>query len=239
MRGRPARGRIGLAGCSPVPRSAAYFEAHREEAAKVVAGCETGAHRGEECVDAQAGVAAAERQARMAAYRRASEAPAVAEPFQIFQPAYQFVDEKLNVFLGERASSVIAEVSGPLRAALVLYVLLYGFAILRGSIAEPVMDFAVRSVKLAFVYMLATTVAYSTYVTDPLFHVLPDTLAPGDQRRRRAGRWLRPSISSSPARPTWPRRSPVRPALSTSARGYWPPWSTWSAPWRRPWASAW
>ncbi|MGE5564984.1 MAG: type IV secretion system protein [Parcubacteria group bacterium] len=101
----------------------------------------------------------------------------MAEPFQIFQPAYQFVDEKLNVFLGERASSVMAEVSGPLRAALVLYVLLYGFAILRGSIAEPVMDFAVRSLKLAFVYMLATTVAYSTYVTDPLFHVLPDTLA--------------------------------------------------------------
>lgn len=101
----------------------------------------------------------------------------MAEPFQIFQPAYQFVDGKLDVFLNERASSVIAEVSGPLRAALVLYVLLYGFAILRGSISEPVMDFAVRSLKLAFVYMLATTVAYSTYVTDPLFHVLPDTLA--------------------------------------------------------------
>lgn len=101
----------------------------------------------------------------------------MAEPFQIFQPAYQFVDDKLNVFLNERASSVMAEVAGPLRAALVLYVLLYGFAILRGSIAEPVMDFAVRSLKLAFVYMLATTVAYSTYVTDPLFHILPDTLA--------------------------------------------------------------
>jgi len=101
----------------------------------------------------------------------------VAEPFQIFQPAYLFVDEKLNVFLGERASSVLSEVSGPMRLALVLYVLLYGFSILRGSISEPVMDFAVRSIKLAFVVMLATTAAYSTYVTDPLFHVLPDTLA--------------------------------------------------------------
>lgn len=99
------------------------------------------------------------------------------EPFAIFQPAYQFIDAKLDVFLNQRASSVIAEVSGPLRVALVLYVLLYGFAILRGSISEPVMDFVVRSIKLAFIYMLATTVAYSTYVTDPLFHVLPDTLA--------------------------------------------------------------
>jgi type IV secretion system protein VirB6 len=100
----------------------------------------------------------------------------VAEPFQIFQPAYSFVDSKLDVFLNDRASSVMAQVSGPLRAALVLYVLLYGFAILRGAIQEPFMDFVVRSLKLAFVYMLATTVAYSTYVTQPLFHVLPDTL---------------------------------------------------------------
>ncbi len=94
----------------------------------------------------------------------------------IFEPAYQFIDAKLDVFLNERASSVIAAVSGPLRAALVLYVLLYGVAILRGAISEPVMDFAVRSLKLAFVYLLATTIAYSTYVTQPLFHGLPDLL---------------------------------------------------------------
>src|SRR5690606_38777943 len=99
------------------------------------------------------------------------------EPLSIFQPAYGFIDGRLNAFLNERASSVIAEVSAPLRAALVLYVLLYGFVILRGSISEPIMDFAVRSLKLALIYMLATTVAYSSYVTDPLFRVLPDTLA--------------------------------------------------------------
>jgi type IV secretion system protein VirB6 len=100
----------------------------------------------------------------------------VAGTFQIFEPAYQFVDGKLDTFLNERAASVIAAVSGPLRAALVLYVLLYGFAILRGAIQEPIMDFAVRSLKLGFIYMLATTVAYSSYVTTPLFHTLPDTL---------------------------------------------------------------
>ena len=100
----------------------------------------------------------------------------MAGTFQIFEPAYQFVDGKLDTFLNERASSVIAAVSGPLRAALVLYVLLYGFAILRGAIQEPIMDFAVRSLKLGFIYMLATTVAYSSFVTTPLFHTLPDTL---------------------------------------------------------------
>lgn len=95
----------------------------------------------------------------------------------IFQPAWAFVDGRLETFLGARLGAVTAAVAGPLRAALVLYVLLYGIAILRGAIAEPVMDFAVRSLKLAAVVMLATTAAYSSYVTAPLFHLLPDALA--------------------------------------------------------------
>jgi hypothetical protein len=61
---------IGVAGCSPQPRSAAYFEAHGEEAVRVVARCLNGTHRGEECANAQAGMAAAERKARMDAYRK-------------------------------------------------------------------------------------------------------------------------------------------------------------------------
>nr|WP_312119745.1 type IV secretion system protein [Brevundimonas diminuta] len=95
---------------------------------------------------------------------------------RIFEPSYVFIDERLNVFLGDRLSSVIAVVEGPLRVALVLYVLLYGFAVLRGAISEPVMDFALRSVKLAFLYALATTAAYSSFVTQPLFVDLPNGL---------------------------------------------------------------
>lgn len=97
--------------------------------------------------------------------------------FRVFEPSYDFIDGRLNEFLGGRLPAVIAEVEGPLRIALVLYVLLYGFAILRGSISEPVMDFAVRSIKLAFLYALATTPAYSSFVTGPLFIGLPNVLA--------------------------------------------------------------
>lgn len=60
----------GLAACSPEPRSAAYFQAHRDEAARVVADCGTGAQRGEECVNAQAGVAATARDARINRYKQ-------------------------------------------------------------------------------------------------------------------------------------------------------------------------
>jgi len=96
--------------------------------------------------------------------------------FRVFEPSYDFIDESLNVFLGDRLSSVIAQVDAPLRVALLLYVVLYGFAILRGAITEPVRDFAVRSIKLALLYALATTTAYSTFVTESLFTDLPNAL---------------------------------------------------------------
>lgn len=99
--------------------------------------------------------------------------------FRVFSPAYAFIDGKLDAFLNAGASRMLGEVAGPLRLALILYVLLYGFAILRGAIAEPMMDFAVRSVKLAVIATLVTTAAYGEWVTQPLFHALPDALARG------------------------------------------------------------
>lgn len=101
----------------------------------------------------------------------------MASDLTFFAPAYDFVDERLTTVLDDGLAGVLAEVVGPLRVALVLYIVLYGFAILRGAIAEPVMDFAVRSMKLVFIYTIATTPAYATYVTTPLFIELPSTLA--------------------------------------------------------------
>lgn len=59
-----------LAGCSPQPRSAEYFVAHPAEAARVAADCKSGSHRGEECINATAGVAAAESAERMKLYKK-------------------------------------------------------------------------------------------------------------------------------------------------------------------------
>ena len=60
---------VALSACAPEPRSASFFETNEEEARRVVEACQSGAHRGEECVNASAGLAAAARQARMNAYR--------------------------------------------------------------------------------------------------------------------------------------------------------------------------
>ena len=40
--------------------------------------------------------------------------------FQIFTPAYAFIDGKLDQFLSVSAARMLGEVAGPLRAALVL-----------------------------------------------------------------------------------------------------------------------
>lgn len=94
----------------------------------------------------------------------------------VFAPAYDFINSQLNVFLNERLSNVESAVAGPLRLTLVLYVTLYGIAVIRGAIQEPVMDGVNRGMKLMFIYMLATTAAYNTYVTTPLFQTIPDFL---------------------------------------------------------------
>lgn len=100
----------------------------------------------------------------------------MAGDLHVFRPAYAYVEGRLDAFLSDGATHAIGQVAGPLRVALVLYVLLYGFAILRGAIAEPMMDFAIRSLKLALVVMLATTAAYGSWIAQPLFHGLPDAL---------------------------------------------------------------
>jgi hypothetical protein len=59
-----------LTACSAAPRSASYFQAHPQDAKAVAAACQAGAARGAECPNAQDGIAAAARDARMAAYRK-------------------------------------------------------------------------------------------------------------------------------------------------------------------------
>lgn len=58
-----------LSGCSGEPRSASYFTEHPQEAAKVLADCREGAHRGQECQNAELAAANAERDRMIAKYR--------------------------------------------------------------------------------------------------------------------------------------------------------------------------
>lgn len=62
-----------LSGCQAKPRSASYFEAHPEDAQRVVMACKDGTHRGGECENARAGLAAIEADKRLKLFKRSFE----------------------------------------------------------------------------------------------------------------------------------------------------------------------
>ena len=95
----------------------------------------------------------------------------------IFSTIYENVDGKLDLFLNERLSNVVDVVRGPLAAGLVIYIVLFGFMVMRGIISESWGELFARMVKLCVLYMAATTVAYSEWITNPLFHGMPDAIA--------------------------------------------------------------
>ena len=91
---------------------------------------------------------------------------------------FAFLDDQfrtpLETFVSTGTSNIAAWIAGPMTVALTLYVVLYGFLILKGSIGEPIMDFAFRAIKLAIILMLVRNASdYQTYVTDLFFESLP------------------------------------------------------------------
>ncbi|MFA1676644.1 type IV secretion system protein [Rhizobium mongolense] len=95
---------------------------------------------------------------------------------------FSFVDGQfkspLETFISSGTANIAAWVSGPLTAALTLYVLLYGYLVLRGSVQEPILEFAFRAMKLAIIVMLVRNASeYQTYVTGLFFETLPKEIS--------------------------------------------------------------
>ncbi len=61
-----------VSGCDAQPRSATYFHAHPNVARQVADACRSGHHRGDECANAEAGLAAEARDKRLEMFRRGS-----------------------------------------------------------------------------------------------------------------------------------------------------------------------
>ena len=93
---------------------------------------------------------------------------------QVFQAFTSRFDTPITNFIDTGVGNLSNAVSGPLKVALVLYVVLYGLAVLRGTIVEPVQEFAWRAIKIAIILMLATNAGeYNTFVKQVFFDALP------------------------------------------------------------------
>lgn len=61
---------VSLAACTPQARSRQYFADHPAEAARIVSECKTGATRGPECDNAEAGVLADQADKEMRFFKK-------------------------------------------------------------------------------------------------------------------------------------------------------------------------
>jgi type IV secretion system protein VirB6 len=91
---------------------------------------------------------------------------------------FEFIDgqfkQPLERFVSDGTSNIAEWVTGPLTAAVTLYIVLYGYLVLRGSVSEPVLEFVFRAIKLAIIVMLVKNAGeYQTYVTNAFFDILP------------------------------------------------------------------
>src|ERR1700724_457667 len=74
----------------------------------------------------------------------------------VFDSFLREFEQPITAFVSTSVSNLASYIDGPLRTAVMLYVILYGFAVMRGAISEPIMEFAWRAMRIVVVVLLAT-----------------------------------------------------------------------------------
>ncbi|WP_120632541.1 type IV secretion system protein [Ruegeria sp. EL01] len=95
----------------------------------------------------------------------------------MWQSLYDSFIDNLTTQTDALAGNMSSALTAPLTAAMTLYIILYGIAIMRGSIQEPVLDFAVRVLKLAFIWTLVSSAGdYTTWIGNTINTDLPELI---------------------------------------------------------------
>ncbi len=98
--------------------------------------------------------------------------------YHVFDFADGQFKQPLETFVSVGTSNIADWVAGPLTVAVTLYIVLYGYLVLRGSVTDPILDFVFRAIKLAIVVTLVKNAGeYQTYVTNLFFNVLPHEIS--------------------------------------------------------------
>ena len=93
----------------------------------------------------------------------------------VFDSFLKEFEQPITTFVSTSVSNLASYIDGPLRVAVMLYVVLYGFAVMRGAISEPIMEFAWRAMRIVIVVLLATNSStFQQYVTGLIFRLLAE-----------------------------------------------------------------
>src|SRR3954449_6499210 len=75
---------------------------------------------------------------------------------QIFDEFLKQFEQPITAFVSNSVQNLAAAIDTPLRTAVTLWVVLYGIAILRGTIREPIMSFAWSAARVVVIVALGT-----------------------------------------------------------------------------------
>ena len=98
-------------------------------------------------------------------------------PSQVYTQVFTYVNNACMSYIGSNVAAVAGAIAPAAYSLLGLYVILWGLASMRGLIEEPIMEAAVRLMKIAFIFGIGIQLAqYNIYVTDTFFNS-PEQLA--------------------------------------------------------------
>lgn len=94
-----------------------------------------------------------------------------------YEDTFSKLNDALTTYIGDVAGNVIGAISGVAYSMLMIYMMLWGWTMLRGMISEPITDGITRIVRLAVIVGIALNVGrYSTYISTFLWNS-PEAMA--------------------------------------------------------------
>lgn len=97
--------------------------------------------------------------------------------YHFYEDTFAQLNSALTTYIGDVSGDVIGAISGVAYSMLMIYMMLWGWTMLRGMISEPITDGVTRIVRLAVIVGVALNLGrYGTYVSTFLWNT-PDTMA--------------------------------------------------------------
>lgn len=102
---------------------------------------------------------------------------AVPSEYHFYEDTFTRLNNALTTYVGDVSAEVIGAISGVAYSMLMIYMMLWGWTMLRGMISEPITDGVTRIVRLSVIVGLALNVGrYATYISFFLWNT-PDAMA--------------------------------------------------------------
>lgn len=92
----------------------------------------------------------------------------------VFASFDQVMTQFIITFMRDAVNGLSAWISGPFKAAALLYIVIYGYMVLTGAVAEPIGQFIRNCIRIAAVAFLIDAGHYTSYVSDLFFTTLPN-----------------------------------------------------------------